>query len=184
VNPVITLSVAVSAVIVALLAAVIDARTGKIPNYLTLPWLLLAPLAHGYYGGAWRVATSLLGALLCLVIPGTLYRLSHRTAIGGGDVKLFAALGAIVGPTLGLEMEFASFVLLGVIAVTKLTFTGHLWRLLVSIGWIVVNPFLPQRFRRTIEPDALTEMRMGPAIFLGVVLVIAIEHYGAVKWLA
>jgi prepilin peptidase CpaA len=117
-----------------------------------------------------------------MLVPWGFYRVSRGTAIGGGDVKLFATLGALVGPTLGLEIQFSSFVLLGAIAITQLTFAGRLWRLLVSLGWILVNPFLPRHRRRVLAPDALTQMRMGPAIFLGAVLVVGVEHVGAHRW--
>ena len=123
-NHLLAQSVPYLALVVALVAAVIDTKTGRIPNYLTLPCLLIAPTVHGLTGGGLQLATSLFGALLCLLVPWVFYRMSQGTAIGGGDVKLFAALGAWFGPTLGLEVEFASFVLLGVIAVTKLTFSG------------------------------------------------------------
>jgi prepilin peptidase CpaA len=170
--------------VLAFTAAFIDYRTGKIPNVLTLPCLLISPMAYGALGGAPALASSLFGALICLFIPWLFYRISRGTAIGGGDVKLFAALGAIVGPTLGLEMEFSSFVLLGVIAMTQLTFQGKLFRLLVSVGWLLVNPFLPRRLKREIAPEALTEMRMGPAIFLGTLLIVVLERSGVERWLS
>jgi prepilin peptidase CpaA len=173
-----------AALFIALVASVIDAKTGNIPNYLTLPSLLGAIVIYGTIGGAVALASSLLGALVCLLVPWVFYRVSKGTAIGGGDVKLFAALGACVGPTLGLEMEFASFVLLGVIAITQLTFKGRLLQLLVSMGWILVNPFVPRRYRRQLGPESLTEMRMGPAIFLGTLLVVVLEYTGVQKWFA
>jgi len=173
---------AIFAVIIAAVSAVTDARTGKIPNWLTLPVVLIAPIVRGGLTGAWPMALSLLGGLLCAIMPWGLYQMSQHAAIGGGDIKLFAALGTLTGPALGLEIEFASFVLLGAVAITSLTFKGRLWRLLVSTGWIMVNPFLPPRYKRVIASDALTEMRMGPAIFLGAVLAVAVERLGGGKW--
>lgn len=77
-----------AALAVALGAAVTDAATGRVPNALTLP-----ALAAGV------VAGSPLGAVVCatpfLPLFGTL-------RAGGGDVKLAAALGALLGWRAGL----------------------------------------------------------------------------------
>jgi Flp pilus assembly protein protease CpaA len=43
----------------------------------------------------------------CGAVPLLLFRLK---AIGGGDVKLLATVGAQLGPLLGLELSFAAFV--------------------------------------------------------------------------
>ena len=100
-----------AAVVVALLAAVIDWRTGEIPNWLTLGPLLGGVIGHTAYDAAHGASASdavqsggaaLFGALACAVIPLILYR---QDAIGGGDVKLLAGLGAILGWRNGLEAE-------------------------------------------------------------------------------
>src|SRR5690242_18234513 len=76
-------------------AAVTDTRTGHIPNWLTLPPLIIAPLLWGAHGGLWRVdGGSLVGSLLsmlgCALVPLLLF---FKRACGAGDVKLFAAVG-------------------------------------------------------------------------------------------
>jgi prepilin peptidase CpaA len=81
-------------------AAFIDLRTRRVPNAFTLPLagfgLLLAAAGWGTVGigaalGGWAVG-------LLLMLPGYLIG-----ATGGGDVKLFAAVGAFLGPGLMLH---------------------------------------------------------------------------------
>jgi prepilin peptidase CpaA len=158
------------AAVASITAGVIDARSGRIPNWLTLP-LAVGGLAIQASGG-WRgLVQSLLGLILAGAVPWLFHRLTAGRAIGGGDVKLFAGLGALMGPFLGLEIELSAFVLLGVFALVRLAFAGDLLRVLGNVARLLANPFLPLRWRSPIGALALTEMRLGPAIALGVVSV-------------
>jgi prepilin peptidase CpaA len=76
-------------------AAVIDLRTRRVPNQLTLAiWVLGVVLAASH---ATRVtlAGAVLGSAvaLLLMLPGHVIG-----ATGAGDVKLFAAIGTLLGP--------------------------------------------------------------------------------------
>jgi prepilin peptidase CpaA len=158
-NPLVHLALAAS-----LLAAAWDARTGRIPNWLTLPLIPLALLLSAVSAGATGAAWSLGGLVACALVPGFLYRATHGRGIGGGDVKLFAALGALLGPVKGLEVEFGAFIVLACLAVVHLAYAGKLLAVLRNALLLLVGPLLPARFRRAAAPEALTEMRMGPAI--------------------
>ena len=75
--------------------AAIDLWTRRVPNPLTL---LLATSGVGFAVlgvGGLTIGASLLGLAvgLALMLPGHLFG-----ATGAGDVKLFAALGALIGP--------------------------------------------------------------------------------------
>ncbi len=88
--PALTLAVLVSAGAIGL-----DLRSGRIPNWLVLPavplgWLV-AGLMAGWSGSGLGVLGSLLGAAL-LLLPW------WRGWIGGGDLKLMVAFGALAGP--------------------------------------------------------------------------------------
>src|SRR5689334_15346698 len=88
-----------------LAAAGTDSRTGRIPNWLTLP-LLPAGLALGFVeAGLLGLGSAALGCVLCFAVPFGLLHFSRGKAIGGGDVKLFAGLGALLGPGAGLQVE-------------------------------------------------------------------------------
>lgn len=149
-------------------AALTDTRTGQIPNWLTLPTLAAAPIVHAVWGlpGAW--IASLLGALACAAVPATVFALS-REGMGGGDVKLFAAIGALAGAYVGIEIQFYSFVAISAYALLLLTLRGRLVSALQNCGWVFLNIFLPRRRRRTIESATLTPLRLGAAIWLATI---------------
>jgi len=104
--PTVALSCAVAT---SLVAAVTDGRFGIIPNSLTLPPLLLAPVAYGVFGGGRALVASFATACLCSAVPYLLFR---ARAMGGGDVKLFAALGALTAydPLAGLQIQLTAFI--------------------------------------------------------------------------
>jgi leader peptidase (prepilin peptidase)/N-methyltransferase len=83
------------AVLVALVAAIIDARTGFIPDRLTAPAAALA-LAFASLGGS--LAPAALGALAGAAALGVPFAISRGRALGLGDVKLAATIGIGLGP--------------------------------------------------------------------------------------
>ncbi|HKO48578.1 MAG TPA: A24 family peptidase [Polyangiaceae bacterium] len=166
-------------------AAVVDARTGRIPNWLTLPAMLCGLVGHGIAHGRSALGLSLLGLFLTAFVPWALYQGSRGQAIGGGDVKLAAAIGALSGPMQGLQIEFAALLALAFLALARITYEGKLLRVLGNVLCLLTNPLRPRARRKAIAPESLTEMRMGPGIALGVVVVLASEHMARwLPWLA
>ena len=77
-------------------AAAIDLSTRRVPNPLTL-LLASSGIAFAVFGlSDLTLGASLVGLALglALMLPGHLFG-----ATGAGDVKLFAAIGALIGPT-------------------------------------------------------------------------------------
>jgi prepilin peptidase CpaA len=96
------------------LAAVIDCRQRRIPNWLTFG-LLLGGLGRALAFGGGGFGHAVLGMLAGAAIPLVLYAIS---ALGGGDVKLMAAIGAWVGPGPAVLVFMAEAVLgLGIVLV-------------------------------------------------------------------
>src|SRR6478735_3124360 len=97
-------------VFVCAFAALTDFRTGLIPNWLTVGGLLAGVLGHLLYGsllvdgwlGLHEALASVAGLVLCAVAPALMY---WKGAMGGGDLKLFAAIGALCQPLLGIEIQ-------------------------------------------------------------------------------
>ena len=150
-------------------AALSDARTGHIPNGLTLPPLAIAPIAYLILMGPQMAAMSLLGALLCGLVPYLMFR---QGAAGGGDVKLLAALGAIGGASFGIETQLFGFALAVFASLLLLAYRGRLLATLGNALFIAINAFLPRRYRREPKSEAMSSIRMGIPFFLGALLAV------------
>lgn len=174
------------ALLVTAVAAGTDLRTGHIPNWLTGGAFALALAVHavaagargGAAGAAVAVAWSLAGALACVAPLALLF---VKGALGGGDIKLFAALGALVHPMHGLEIEVHAFVVAAVLAVGQIVHRGALLATLARSARLV-GRVLGGRGRRSpraedgaedgapagaLPPALLSWYRLGPSIFAG-----------------
>jgi prepilin peptidase CpaA len=164
-----------TALLVAGVAAVTDVRRGVIPNWLTLPPLLLAPLAHGLLHGPLGAAGSVAAAAACGLVPYLLFR---QGAAGGGDVKLFAALGAIAGVSLGLEAQLLTFAGAAALSLARLAWRGRLLATLANSTFLALNPLLPARHRRALAPEVMAVVRLGGFAFAGTLLAIGLRYPG------
>lgn len=98
-------------VVAVAVAAATDLKTGKIYNALTLPLLLSGLLLAFFFpeGSGGGPKSSLLGLVVGFV---PLYLVYLRGGMGGGDVKLMAAIGALKGFPFVLDV-FLNSVLIG-----------------------------------------------------------------------
>jgi prepilin peptidase CpaA len=170
------------AVVLSLTAAIVDWRTGHIPHQLTFGALVLA--AFGHFGVASAVehmplaeaaaefGYSIAGAVLCALVPLFLYR---QNAIGGGDVGLFAALGAVLHPMLGVEVQMYSFFAAAVLAPAKLAYEGKLLSTLRNAGTLAFNAVVPETKRRVVNASAMSWFRLGPCVVVGALLAAALR---------
>lgn len=85
----------VMAIMVAI-AVYTDVRQGKIFNGLTLPCAIAGIIINAAYGGLEGVFDSLLG--MAVGFGMFLFSALFGRILGGGDVKLLMAIGAIQGP--------------------------------------------------------------------------------------
>lgn len=79
---------------------VIDVRTHRLPNRIVLPTLGTVLALAGIDAAASGQASAVIRSLLGMVILGGFYavlRLLGREGMGGGDVKLAAAIGVVLG---------------------------------------------------------------------------------------
>ena len=179
-----TVILPIIAILLSVAACVTDLRTGRIPNWLTLPVVGISPVLFAILQGRIGAVLSLFGLVLSGAVPWLLYRSTQGRGIGGGDVKLFAALGALLGPTRGLEIQLTAFGLLALFAFIVLAYRGQLLRLIGNTLRLAASPFIPRNRRQPIEAASLTEIRMGPSIALAVVANSALAYlHGFVPWL-
>jgi prepilin peptidase CpaA len=138
-----TLSTSVPATIVliaALIAAVTDVWKFKVYNALTLPLMAGGLLYHGVAGGPAALADSALGLLFGFAILLMFYAMG---AMGSGDVKLMAAIGAWLGMPMTFYVFIASALAGGLYAVTLLVLAGGIQEAVINmhILWLRMVSF-------------------------------------------
>jgi prepilin peptidase CpaA len=113
------IAVVLAAVVV---AAVTDVWKFKVHNLLTLPLLLAGLVYHGIVGGGEGLGNSLLGLVFGF---GSLFAFYVMGGMGGGDVKLMAAVGAWLGMPLTLYVFAASALAAGAYALLLVLMSGR-----------------------------------------------------------
>ena len=143
----------VSAILI--LAAWIDGKELKVPNWITFPMVLSGLIYSVCVGGWGGVGTGLAGmatGLLCLL---PLYAVG---GMGAGDVKLMAGIGAWLGWQITLEAFCVSVVVGAIMAVCMVLFRGT-WKhhyenfLMILSEWMVIkNPYELSRIAAERKP--------------------------------
>jgi prepilin peptidase CpaA len=129
-------AILLGAELLAVVAGWTDLRSRRIPNWLTVPGLLVG-LAMNTALGRWDgLKTSLLGAGigLALLLPFVLLR-----SLGAGDWKLAGALGAFTGPGRLVDLLIGSVFVAGVMAVCLVIYKGRTRQTIRNIGHILVS---------------------------------------------
>ena len=105
-------------------AAIIDGRKLKVPNWLTFP-MILSGLVYGFEtGGLAGLQASFVGVLVGLGLLLPAYAIG---GMGAGDVKLLAGVGAWVGAATTFYAFCVSAVIGGIIAVAMILLRRN-WR--------------------------------------------------------
>lgn len=105
------------------LSVITDISRHRIPNWLTLCLCLSALILHIWFGGLTGILFVTSGILvgLCCFLPLYLFG-----AMGAGDVKLLASVGAFVGPSSVVWAALMTILAGGVIAIFFITLKGGL----------------------------------------------------------
>jgi len=157
------------AVLLSLVAGWTDLRSRRVPNWLTIPGLLVGIAANTLLSSWSGLKASLLGAAvgLALLLPFVLLR-----SLGAGDWKLAGALGAFTGPGKLVDMLLASVFVAGLMAVALVIYKGRLRQTLRNIGHILISLVtfrLPGSQVSLDNPESL-KVPYGVALALTVVL--------------
>lgn len=146
-----------------------DLRSRRIPNWLTVPGLLIGVATNVALGGWIGLKVSLMGAGLGLVLllPFVLLR-----SLGAGDWKLAGALGAFTGPGRLIDLLLGSVFVAGVMALALVIYKGRVRQTVRNIGHILVSLVtfqLPGSRVSLDNPDSL-KVPYGVALAFTVVL--------------
>lgn len=169
------------------IAMVTDMRWRRIPNLLTFPTMLLGLVLRTTFQGGEGFALSLCGMLAA---PVLLLLLHAGRGLGMGDIKLAAAVGAILGPPLTLVAVLLTALAGGVVAlVAQLRPGGLLAQMLstVLIGVPVLGRWAQRAHRREHDPSTLT-IPYGVGIAIGSLSTLVVywctEHESWFLWRA
>jgi prepilin peptidase CpaA len=163
-----------------ILAAVWDVRTRRIPNWLTLPGVVLGVALNTFLfeiNGLWF---SLKGLGLAFCVYFVLYLLR---AMGAGDVKLMAAVGAAAGWENWLGILVLTSVAGAVAGLLLVAFKGRLRKTVGNLG-IILSSLGRGRapYKETPELDVSSDKAMrlphGALIALGTLGFLA----SALRW--
>ena len=117
------LSIIASTVVFTGVCIALDVRTRRIPNAITGPAILLGAALNLFHGGLYGLACALAGLLFTVVILLGPFALG---GIGGGDVKMMGAVGALLGPRLAFLGLGLGMILGGAIMILHLGRLGRL----------------------------------------------------------
>lgn len=161
-----------------LVAAMIDLRTFRIPNLITMPFAVGALTYYGvlyHYSGLLFSLAGLGVGLLLLLVP---YMLG---GLGGGDVKLLGMVGAFLGPKAVVSAFYFIAIIGGLYAVSVLLLHFKSFRnFYASIRTTLYEYILTRKI--SPGPNALgngrPRLKYGLAIAFGTGLFIVIQAEG------
>ena len=145
-----------------------DVRYRRIPNMLVLSLLIGGLTINISFGGLNGALTSLEGLALAFL---PMFLIHMFGAMGAGDVKLFGAVGSVIGVSM-VPMTFVVVVMLGaVLAIYTMLRSGTMFSTLHGVLRIFVG-IMPgwEMPRFAIPPDRKHTIPYGVAIMLGSLL--------------
>jgi prepilin peptidase CpaA len=162
---------------VTLVAAFVDYRSRKIPNWLTVPAFVAGvTLRTALFG--WPGTKSALegtGLALLLLLPLVLLR-----ALGAGDWKLMGAVGAFLGPLMFLFVLLGSILVSGLMAVVEMARTKRVRETLHNMRVLVQGFFtfgLRANPKISLDNPELLKLPFGVAVAIATVVC-----YCAAQW--
>lgn len=181
---------AATLVLLLVLAATIDVRTLRIPNWLTvggaliglginaaLQWRILGP--HWAINGfLWALAG--LGAGLVLLLPLYAFRL-----MGAGDVKLMAMVGAFLGFPQVLAAILSAFIAGGAVAIVFALYHRALRRTIGNVAALVQSmsfaAFAGIRPVADVQlPPSAGKLPYGVSICVGTLAWMSLKFFGSI----
>jgi prepilin peptidase CpaA len=164
--------------LLAIAAGWTDWRSRRIPNWLTVPGLLLGIGVNTWVRGWPGAKDSLLGAGLglALLLPFVLIR-----SLGAGDWKFVGALGAFLGPQNLLTVLLLGILVNGLIAAVMIVRKKRVRETLRNLGRMLAafaNLHLPGP-DLTLDNPELVKVPFGVAVAIAVILYSGRQAWGA-----
>jgi prepilin peptidase CpaA len=169
-----TLTIVSSAFLVPLAVVITyyDARYRRIPNAFVLATLVAGLSINAIFGGLNGALASVGGCLLAFML---MFMLHIFGAMGAGDVKLFAAIGSVLGASLVMPTFLVVVLTGGALAVVTMFRAGTVRETLWRVVQIFVG-FLPgwEMPRFSVPAERRYTIPYGVAITLGSLISLAL----------
>ena len=151
-----------------------DVRYRRIPNPFVLATLVVGILTNAIFGGLEGAFASLGGCALAFFL---MFMLHVFGAMGAGDVKLFAAIGSVVGASLVLPTFFVVVLTGGLLAFISMLRAGAVRSTLHNVLLVLVGLVPGWKMPRFAVPaDRRHTIPYGVAITLGSLISLVIFH--------
>ena len=158
----------------AIVIAYMDIRYRRIPNKLVLAILIVGLTMNTLFGGSHGLLLSLGGLGVSF---GIMFFLHVFGTMGAGDVKLFAAVGSVLGAQLVLPTFVVVVLTGGVLALVSVVRSGVFATTMHRVLQILVG-LLPgwQMPKFSVPADRRLTIPYGVAITIGAIIATAIFH--------
>jgi prepilin peptidase CpaA len=164
-----------------LAAAVYDVRYRRIPNWLTLAGVLAGVALNGFLdqGRPGLFVSSLLGLAMAFGVYFVLYALR---AMGAGDVKMMAAVGAIVGWRDWFGVFIITAIIGGIMALILVAMRGRVKKTLWNVAFILSElkggrPAYMRREELDVKNPKALGLPHGAVIAVGTVFFLALSAH-------
>jgi prepilin peptidase CpaA len=151
-----------------------DVRYRRIPNAFVLATLISGLTLNFALGGINGGLNSIGGCLLAFIL---MFMLHVFGAMGAGDVKLFAAIGSVIGAQLVLPTFVVVILIGGLLALVTVLRSGVFGTTMHRVLQILVG-LLPgwQMPKFSVPADRRLTIPYGVAITIGAIIATAIFH--------
>ena len=159
-----------------ILAALLDWRSRRIPNWLTVPGFISGVTLHTVLNGWHGLQFALGGGVLALflLLPLVLLR-----ALGAGDWKLMGAVGAFLGPVLFVFVFFGSVLASGIMAMVQIYRTGRVVETFRNM-WTLVKGFFAFGLKKnpqiSLDNPRLLKLPFGVAVAVATIVCFWAAH--------
>ncbi len=154
--------------LLALMAAIIDYRTGKIPNVLTFSTMVIGLIFSFAITGTDGFISGLLGMLVGFLL---FFPLFVTGVMGAGDGKLVMGLSTILGPWGASELTLWSLLVGGAASFVIVAARGRLRVFVQQVYKFMVSLFTPGLVVDWPKLDKTSKAPFGLAIFVGFIVV-------------
>jgi len=155
------------AFLITLIGGVHDLLSKRIPNWLTLPSIVIGIALQIYNSGLAGGIDSILAVVLAFILYFPIHAVGK---MGAGDVKLLMAGGAFLGWKGTLFVAAVAILIGAAYALLEITFRKRLWRVISSTYSFLRSVLVPGLVVEKLKIDEDRKFAFGICISLAVAL--------------